>query len=369
MSKFSDKIIAFAGADNLTVYEQFQDYFNHYRNEVYNAKTATFDTSVSLEEKEAKINEGLIGEIERVAQVSNVGNLPTAVFALNPNVIWATFAVVSAMVDLVLPKTIIETTGLYTEVRVGDWGDNFAFDVTPRDLFMVSKHGRGRRRVEANKQFKGQITVFPELREVTVQVSLYRVLAGKESLAEFVMKVVRSIETQMAYDCYVAFNTAMNALPTTPVNQELQITGAFDQNTMVTLAQKVSAFNNGAKPILVGTQVALSSVLPNDANYRYLLESDYVKIGYIKTLAGYDTLVLPQVADWENPFGLLLDDTKIYIIAPQAGKPVKLCIEGSTLTNTINHFDSANLESTTTLMKSWGTGVATSAVAALYTLQ
>lgn len=366
MAIYADNIVKFAG-ENMSVYESFRDYFNHYKAQNYGSKV-TFDTSKDLVQKEEAINKALFSEIERVSQVSNVGNLPMASFAMNPNVIWATFAVIGAMVDMVLPETVIEDTGLYTDVRVGDWGDSFSFDVQPRDLFLVSKHGRGRRKVESTKQFKGQVNVIPEAREITVQVSLYRVLAGKESLAEFAIKAIRSLETQMAYDCYVAFNTAMNNLPTTPTNTSLKVTGAFNQNTLVELAQKVSAWNGGMRPIIVGTKTALSKAVPANSNYRYDIESNYVKVGYLQTISGYDTLELPQVADWENPFATLLDDDKLYIIAPQS-KPVKLCLEGNTLSNTTQHFDNANLQSDTTMIKSWGTAVATSAVAGLYVLQ
>lgn len=364
MEKYSDKIVAFAG-ENLDAYKLFEDYFDTYRAETGKTGVA-FDTSKSLKDKETILNQQIILEIERVSNMKNTQNLPTAVFALNPNVIWATYAVISAMTDLVLPRTLIDSIGMYTEVRVGDFGDSFAFNVSPRDLFAISKHGRGRRRTELHKQFKGQVTVIPELREVTVGVALYRVLAGQESLAEFVMKLVRSIESQMAYDCYSAFDTAMGALPNTPTNEALRVVGAWDAKTAVELAQKVSAWNNGAEPIFVGTKLALSNILPNDANYRYDFDSPYVKVGFIPVFNGYSCLVLPQIADWENPFALRLDDTRIYIIAPSVGKPIKLCLEGATLTNTTGTFDAANLEQTTTLFKSWGTAVATSSVAALY---
>jgi hypothetical protein len=362
MTAIPMNVMNFAG-ESVDIYNKFKDYFNQFKAVNYGSK-ASFDNSKSLDEKEAIVNAGLMKEIERVAGITNVSNLPAEVFAMNPNVQWATFAVVSAMVDMVLPETIIDSIGVYTDVRTGGYGDSFAFDVKPRDLFVVSKHGKARRSTEATKQFVGQKTIQTELREITVQVSLYRVLAGKESLAEFVMKVIRSMETQMAYDCYTTFDTAMSNLPTTPTNGELKVTGAFDQATFVKLAQRVAAYNGGAKPIAIGTLGAVSKILPSNANYRYDIASDYVKVGYIPNISGVDVMVLPQVADWKNPYKLALDDTKIYIISAGAQKPVKLCLEGSTFSNTTGTFDNANLTQTTTMFKSWGTGVCTNAIAA-----
>lgn len=367
MAMIPMNVMTFAGEDNITVYEQFRDYFNHYKALNFGSKVSYIDTK-TLDEKEDKLNAGILKEIERFSGV-NLSNkaIKPEVLASNPQVVWATFAVIGAMVDMILPETIIESTGIYTEVRTGGYGDNFSFDVKPRDLFAVSKHGRARRMVELKKQFVGQVTITPEAREISVQVSLYRILAGKESLAEFAMKAVRSIETEMARDVYMTFDEAMDKLPTTPVNGQLKATG-YSQDTLIQFCQRVSAYNNGAKPVIVGTQLALSKIMPNDANYRYMIDSDYVKIGYVKTIGGYDTMVLPQVADWKEPYKLALNDNKIYIVSPSSQKLVKLCLEGSTMTNTTGTYDMANLLQTTTMSKSWGTGIATNAIAAQITL-
>lgn len=202
---------------------------------------------------------------------------------------------------------------------------------------------------------------------MTVAVALYRVLSGAESLARFAAKAIRSMETQVTIDAFTAFNTAMLALPTTPGNAQLRAAG-WSADTFVNFAQKVSAWNGGAQAIALGTKRALAKVLPLNANYRYDIESDFVRVGYIRNLAGVDTLELPQVADWENPFGLKLNDDAIYIMSPSAQKPVKLVLEGTTLSYTSAQFDAANLTQTTTFQKAWVAGIATNAIAATITL-
>lgn len=362
MNTIPNNVLAFAGEANKSVYEKFQDYFRHYR--ATQGEKVSYNTELDFASKEAKMNEILKEEIERVSGVSFSAGLNEATLASNPQVVWATFAVVGAMVDAVLPETLMDSIGVYTDIRFGGFGDSFAFDVAPRDLFVVSKHGKAKRHAEVHKQFKGQVTIVPEMREITTQVSLYKVLSGKESLAEFVMKAVRSIETQMSLDCYTAFDTAMGSLPTTPVGGELKATG-YDQSTLIDFAQKVTAYNGGNKAVIVGTQLALQNVLPSDANYRYDLQSDYVKIGYVRTAFGYDLMVLPQVANWKEPFKMAIDNNRIYIVSPGAQKLVKLCVEGSTLSNVDGTFANANLTQNATLMKFWGTGVATNAIAGL----
>ena len=373
--KIANQIVAFAGEANLAPYKMFADYYNHFLS-LNGAKNVDFQTTattpegivvpVSFSEKEEKMNAALKREIMRVAGVTNIGDFPIESWANHPTLKWATFAVISAMIDMVLPDAIIGDVGIYSDVRTIGWGDSAAFDVKPRDLFVVSKGGKSKRTTELHKQFVGQITVIPEPRQMTVFVSLMKVLAGKESLADMVIKMVRSFETQLSYDIYDAFATAMGAVTNT-ASTGLRVAG-YTQAEFVRLSQTVAAWNGGAKPVAIGTQRALAKILPLDANYRYEIDSDFVKVGYLRNFQGTDIMVLPQIADWTTPFALKLSDSKIWIVSPSAQKIVKLVLEGSALSYTSDVYANANLVQTSTLIKSWGTAIATSAVAAEITL-
>jgi hypothetical protein len=380
--KISNEILKFAGGeDKLAPYLMFADYWNHYRAEHEKGENAKnidyqkFDKNgnvISFSQKEDEMNKVLRDEIIRQAfnGINPTENsvLPLEAWATHPNLSWATSSVVSAMIEMVLPDTIIDSIGSYTDVKSGDWGDSFSFDITPRDLFVVSKQGRDRRTTELRKQYKGQVTVVPEPRQLSAGVALYRVLSGKESLAEFVAKVVRSLESQMTVDVYNTFATAMAALPTSPANTALQVTG-YTQQSLVALAQRIGAWNGGNQPIVMGTRLALANIVPANANYRYDIESDYVKIGYIRTISGYDIMMLPQVAAWNTPFTTAIDDSKLWIVSPSASKLVKLCLEGSTLSNVSTTFQNANLTQSFSITKSYGTAIATSAIAGVIALQ
>jgi len=373
--KIPNQVVAFAGDANLTPYKMFDDYYNHYR-ALNGAKNVEYQTHVttseglsvpiSFSEKEEKMNAALKREIMRVAGVQNLGDFPLETWANHPTLKWATFAVISAMIDMILPSAIIENVGIYSDVRTIGWGDSAAFDVKPRDLFVVSKAGRSKRTTELHKQFMGQVTVMPEPREMTVFVSLMKVLAGKESLADMVVKMTRSFETQLSYDIYAAFATAMAAVDAT-ASTGLRVAG-YTQAEFVRLSQTVAAWNGGTRPLAIGTQAALAHILPLDANYRYEIDSEFVKVGYLRNFQGTDIMVLPQIADWTTPFALKLDDTKVWIVSPSSQKIVKVVLEGSALSYTSDVYANANLLQTSTLIKSWGTAVATNAVAAQITV-
>lgn len=368
--RIPNQVIAFAGDANLTPYKMFADYFNHYRS-INGASGVEYQTTattpeglsvpITFAEKEDKMNAALKREIMRVAGITNFSDFPIETWANHPTLKWATFAVVSAMVDMVLPDTIIESIGIYSDVRTIGWGDSSAFDVSPRDLFVVSKAGRSKRTTELRKQFKGQVVIIPEPREMTVFVSLMKVLAGKESLAEMVTKMVRSFETSLTIDVYNAFVTALGAVSNT-ASTGLRVAG-YTQDEFIRLAQTVAAWNGGAKPVVIGTHRALAKILPANANYRYDIASDFVKLGYLRNFQGVDLMELPQVADYETPFGLKLADDKVWFVSPSSQKIVKVVLEGNVLAYTSDTYAHANLVQTSTMIKSWGTGIATSAVA------
>jgi hypothetical protein len=370
-NKIPAQVLAFAGDANIAPYKMFADYYNHFRslngakNVEFQATTTNPETGVvsniSFAEKEHAMNGALKREILRIAGITNFNDFPVETWASHPTLKWATFAVVSAMIDMILPDSIIDSIGLYSDVRTIGWGDSAAFDVSPRDLFIVSKAGRSKRTTELHKQFKGQVVILPEPREMTVFASLMKILAGKESLAEMAVKMTKSFELALTYDVYDAFVTAMGNVSNT-ASTGLRTAG-FTTAEFVRLSQTVGAWNGGAKPIAVGTQAALANILPLDANYRYDIASDFVKVGYVRNFMGTDVMVLPQVADYTTPFGLKLADDKIWIISPSSQKLIKVVLEGSALSYTSDVYANANLVQTSTLIKSWGIGVATNAVA------
>jgi hypothetical protein len=364
MVRIPSNVLAFANGKT-DLYEGFVDYWRHYRNSQGDKNVVNFNASISLDEKESKINKAMLDEIKRVAQVGDMTGIPVEQWASHPVMQWASFAVVSALIDTILPETMIDSIGLYTEVKTGGFGDSFQWTVKPRDLFYVTKAGYDKRAFPATKQFNNVVTMIPEPHAVSVQVSLARVLAGKEDLGTFVMKAARSMETEMTKEAYSSFYSAMEALPNTATTG-LRVAG-YTQDAMVDIAQRVQGWNM-SKAIVVGTARALNSVIPATSNIRYDVQSDFIKIGYFNTLANFDLMVMPQIPDWQTPFGTLIANNRLWIISPAAGKPVKLCIEGSTLSNTDGVYSAADLSQKSTLWKSWTTGIAASHVAGIITL-
>ena len=362
MAKLPMNVVNFAAqtTDSALVYELFQDYFCHYMDETQKRNIGAYDNSCTLSEKEQKMHRQLLSEVQKLSGAKiNVEN--AKMMAKNPMVTWATFAVVEAMIDAILPLTLINSIGTYTEIRNIGFGDSASFEIAPRSLMTVSTGANAQRTSFVQKQFKTTKTLTAINHVVTTQVSMYKVLCGIESLAEFVRKAVLSIETEMTKDAYNAFKAGLTAL-TMPAN--LKVTG-YTQKDLLKICERVTAYNGGAKAVIIGTASAISNILPQGSDgWRIVIDGNNMGIHLIRNFFDYDIMVLPQVATGNfATFDMALDDNEVYIVSPQSDKLVKGVLEGSDLINSNDYYDNANLTSNATINKRWAFEFLSNAVA------
>lgn len=136
--KLSNNIVAFA-ANNTSPYEKFADYYKHYSDEILSKNIGAYDNTKTFAEKEEKMNATMFAEIERVAGTKRPEGVPNEIWASNPAFKWATFAVVTMMIETILPDTVLKNIGLYTDIRNVGFGDVPLFKVPPRSLMTVSR--------------------------------------------------------------------------------------------------------------------------------------------------------------------------------------------------------------------------------------
>jgi hypothetical protein len=263
------------------------------------------------------------------------------------------------MIDMILPETLLTGSLRYfADFRFADLGDSMTFNIENNALYNVSKAGYRKRSTNLQKLFDTTVTLAPINRELTVGSDLFEILSGRVSIAKEVMKAVRSIETAMMFDAYNAFATATGNL-----SGNLAVAN-YSEESLISLCETVTAYNQGRKAVIIGTPVALKSVLPHNSNYRYLLDDEYVKLGALQQFNGFDVLPLAQVADPYNatPYSLKLDDTKIWVVSPASDKIVKIGVGGEMMSHTDAIYDNANLLQLSTLSKAWDCQVVTNSV-------
>lgn len=344
-----NEVVQFAQTNggNTDFYVAFQDYY--------------FNRDKMDSEKHDKLQNAFFAEIIAKSGVSRDG-LTTEAWVSHPSVQWASFAVVDATVNAILPQVLTPAFGLFTDFRFVSLGDVVKFKIKPNQFFTVSKGGTGERTIHRQKDFAQDIIVAPVEHIVTVYTDMYRVLAGKEDIADFVARVVLAIEQAMYGDALNALMTGLNNLPTGTYN----ISGAFDMKTLVKMAETVQVYNAGVRPVIAGSATALMHVLPDSTlGYRGNYDANGGSIELIKNVYGYDVIKMNNAAAQGG--GLVLPDNKIFVVSPAQDKLVKGVVSNA-LTNSNQFYDNADLTSDYTIRKLWEFTYASASKAGVYTV-
>lgn len=351
MIKIPENVLKFS--NNIDLFKAWGDYFNHYKAEKFGKKT-TYDNGVSFEEKTAKINKAIQSEINKITNFASDSVISENVWATNPHYRWAAFAIVNSLVDMIIPDVVADAYGRFTEVRNVGYGDSNVFDIKSSDLFVVTKNGSNRRHVSAQKQFTGQQALIPVNRTITTQVDVYRVLCGKENLAEYAMKVALSIEAEMSKDIYAGLSDSYSGL--TANFKE----AAFTRDGFIKLRNRVSATNGGSNVFVYGTDLALADVLPSDDYLKLGIGESYNTIGFLPVYMGTGLISLPQKIDWSSEdYSFSISDDEMFFVASNSQSLVKVVIEGDTITVQDDVLANANLTMDVSLHKRWAVGVIT----------
>lgn len=361
----SKEIIAFAGGkDNTKFYEQFQDYHFHKSDVEWGRKLGDYDKSCSLAKKAEQINESYFAEVERLSGVKRTADNADA-WMSHPNVRWSNFAIINAVVNAVLPAYVTASLAPFVDFKTVGYGDIVKVKVMPRTLYTVSRGGHGERTTFRQKKYAGDVVIAPVEHIVTVYADMYRVLAGKEDIADFVRTVVISIETDMNKEAVSALNTGLAAAS---YPSQFIVSGAFSTSNLLTLAQRVQAYNNGAKPLIMGTASALANVVPDSTlGYRMVADGAYGSVKYLRDFYGFDLYEIPQIPTGVN-YGLALSDNVLYVVSPAVGSKVVTGAMSTTLTNSNQFYDNADLTQNFTMRKDYDFEFVGAAFAGQYTI-
>lgn len=359
----SNEIIQFANG-NTDFYEAFADYYNHKAAEEWNSKMGAYDHNVSLSVKSGKVRDAFFAEVERLSGCKMTAENKDAWMA-NPMTKWATFAVINAAVNVVLPGYVQATFAPFVDFRTVGYADVVNLKIPPKTLYTVSKGARGERTSFRQKKYAGNIVLSPIEHIITTYVDMARVLAGKDDLAEAVRAIVVSIEIDMNKEVMSALTTGLGAAtyPTQFIKS-----GAFDGKELVKLAQRVQAYNMMAKPVIMGTAAALMNVLPDSTlGGRIVIDGREPVVSYVKDFYGFPVYELPQAPTGSADFGLALDDTKLYVISAAVNKPVA-GVMSTALTNSNDFYENADISQNFTMRKGYSFEFVGASYAGVYTI-
>ena len=348
------KFVADGGSSVESLFKSFKDLYNHALTK-QGVKGLTFE-AVDYNEKEKAVNEAMVDEIIKRAQLPADARQNLSSYANHPNIGWATFAVISNLVDSVMPVSLDSLIGNWAEIQYNPgYGNVYEFRTRFQGYLKVTKFSRGKRLPELQRTNAGVFTLVPELHALAADTDLYRLLMGIDSVAELAILVSQSMAHAISNEALLAFEGAVAALPTGAGG--LSVTG-YTQKDLMDLASRIQAWT-GVVPMVIGTRVALSAVVPDTVSPLMDLGSSYVQNGYLTTAFGLPMFVLPQAAG-DTPYTGLISDNYIYVI-PADNKPVKVAV-GAEMTFSDSGRMYADLRTTVGLFKEFSVGVPTGSV-------
>ena len=190
---------------------------------------------------------------------------------------------------------------------------------------------------------------------------MYRVLAGKENVSDFISLVVLSIQQDMYAEALNALTTGLTAITN---GTSLNKTGAFDMKTLIKMAEEVQIKNAGVRPVIAGSAVALMNVLPDSTSgYRMYVDGKGGSVELLRGIIGYDVLKLDQALAKDG--GMVLPDDTLFIVSPNQDKLVKGAVS-SALTNSNQFYDNADITSNYTHRMNYAFEYVSAAKAGIY---
>ena len=296
----SNEIVTFAG-DNLDFYKGFAEYV------AKDKKTQ--------EDKDTLHNE-FFAEVERVSGV-NFEGVSQAAKMSNPTYRWAFMSVVDATINAILPQVLLPQFDMFMDMRFVGIGDIMKFTIKPNQFYTVSLGGTGERVTHRQKHFNNDIVLTPVEHIVTVYTDMYRVMAGKENIADFITRVAISIAKSMYGDALKALMAGFAKLPMAYKKE-----GAFNPKELVKLCELVAVKNGGVKPVIAGSTVALMNVLPDSTlGYRMNIDGSQGVVTAVKDFYGFSVMPLDQAYAGNDK--LVLPDDKLFIVSPVEDKLIK----------------------------------------------
>jgi hypothetical protein len=244
----------------------------------------------------------------------------------NPITKWKLFNLTVEMIDAIVPNILKAQFDPFTEVKNAAWNEQLIFKVNSPDFFRVDKVANGNTNVRGQRLDKRAIRLYPVMRSVKVQESLYRLLAGEVDWATYVNRVAESFANEIKTDVY---NAIYNSYDNTNDSAHF-MSGTFAAATFNSLVSQVQAENGNLKPIAFGTKLALAKLYPGAGYMSYNMMDAYNMSGYIGEFQGTKLVELEQAID-PTTGATAINDSFLLVIPSGSDKIVKLGFEGSAI--------------------------------------
>ena len=243
-------------------------------------------------------------------------------------------AVIAEVINAIAPSvTSADYSRFLAEVRQVGWGDTARFIIRSNELFKVNEVAEGVNRGVLQPIFDNEVTVNPSPIEIATAIDWYAVAAGVFDWGDFGLRAGRSFEAYI----FLKVIAAMTSVTADMVGAGY-IANGYTTDNWTNIVQKVSAANGGIPVYAIGSLGALMKINTAGANglgLQYFVGEDYLSKGYLDKFLGarmipVDPALVPTTINTSAK--LAVPDNKIYLVAADSYKPVKIVFEGTSMT-------------------------------------
>lgn len=214
------------------------------------------------------------------------------------------------------------------------YGDRQDFVIEDEDaLFSIAKAGESHHdHILQRLRGRRTIPVETDLWVVKIGADINKYILGDVDWSAWIANIARSYIAMIQEETYAALGSAITSLPA-----QFKGTGTLDSTNKASfdgIVEAVSAANNGADVVVMGTKAALSAISGMaDVNWAAKDQRDSVmNTGNIGIYEGTRLITIPNRFKDKSMTNYVFDTDKLYIIPVigDAGKFIKMIDEGDT---------------------------------------
>lgn len=245
------------------------------------------------------------------------------------------FELMQEVIDLVLPKKVLETYGMFAEIKTYAQGDK------PTFILKLSKN-RAKQFItrvglagiyEVFKLDKKSMEITCEAYGGAAQIGLEEFLDGAVDLGELLDIVLTGLDESVYREIAKALKAVREQLPA--ANKES--TNTFDEAKFDSLLTVARAYG---EPVIYANLELAAKIVPAEGWVSQGMMDQRNSQGYVGVYKGSKVIILPQSFEDETNTTKVIDPSFAYII-PTGGndKPVKIAFEGQAIVDEAKNHD------------------------------
>ena len=227
------------------------------------------------------------------------------------------FSVIEEVINRTTTKSNLEDyMRRIAEVRMLSDGDSANIDIRAKNVYQLQRVARGTKSSRIQRHYGDNVVLSPVYRQVRTGFDIEQIAAGRFDYGREIALAAEGIRTSLLIDVVaLAFGT------TNTINNKL-IENTYSEDAFRLLKQRVQANNGGGTTMIVGTDIALSTILPTSTEFYRELGEEYMKNGYIANAFGSTMMALPQAVD--HDYNIIIPNTEALILTSGVDSPIKI---------------------------------------------